>query len=90
MIRSEPGPLGRDQPRGRDRTGGDLPWGVGSSSRIWVPQSWVLTKGTQALSAAWGAGGTNRRAEGSLDSAHEMRTNTFFLLKQGREGSLKP
>lgn len=33
-IRSEPGPLGRDKLRGRDHTDGDLPWGVGSSSRI--------------------------------------------------------
>ena len=39
--------------------------------------------------AGWRAGGTNRRAEGSLNSSHEEYINTCLLLKQGREGEFK-
>ena len=55
----------------------------------WVPQPWGPTKGRQDPLAGWSGGGTNRRAVGCLGTFHEECTNTFLLLRQGRECELR-
>ena len=39
--------------------------------------------------AGWRAGETNRKAVGSLDSAHEEHMHAWLLPKQGTDGELK-
>ena len=50
----------------------------------WVPQSWGPTQGRQAPLTGWRTVGTNRRAAGSLDSAHE---ECMWQSREGGEGT---
>ena len=88
-IRLEPVPLGGDLGEKGDFTGGDLSWGMSCSSHILCTPILGLTQERQVPLAGWRAGETNRRAVGSLDSAHEELECSGWLLKQGREGGLK-
>ena len=54
-----------------------------------MPQPWGLTQGKWAPLAVGRAGGTQRRAMGSLNFACEQCACAGLLLKQGGEGSLK-
>ena len=76
-------PLGLDSEGKEDYTEGDPPWRVNSSSHILGIQAWVQTQGRQVPLACWKAGGINRWAVGSLDSACEECVHTCLLLKQG-------
>ena len=55
----------------------------------WVSKLWGPTQGIQAPFVVWKADETNRRAVGSLNSAHKEHTHVFLLPKQGREVGLK-
>lgn len=81
--------FGRGSEEKRNDTGGDLSWGVSSSSHMLGDPAQGSGTGNLSSFAGWRAGGTHCRALGSLDFACELWVCTSLLLKQGGEGRLK-
>ena len=74
-VRLGPALLGEVSEEKGDYTGGDLPWEWVVQATYWAPWPWGPTPGRQARLPGWRAGGTNRRAVGSLDATCEECTN---------------
>lgn len=85
MIRIEPVPLWRDSNEKGDYTGGE--WAV--QATCWVPQPWGLTLVKWVPLVGWRVSGTERRALGSLDSAHEECAHACLCSEKGWRGQIE-